>query len=102
MRLTNSVLAFASRWFDEATVRGTFEPLIADWQHEWQHAPSSTIARARIIAGGSAAQQLSRRSGRRSIPGGLPQRDPYAQSARIRTGQKNRRTMNSSVLGFFC
>ncbi len=34
-------LAFASRWFDPRTVRGTFEPLIADWQREWyESAPS--------------------------------------------------------------
>ncbi len=34
-------LAFASRWFDAATVRRTFEPLIADWQREWhESAPS--------------------------------------------------------------
>jgi hypothetical protein len=55
MQLANRALAFASRWIDEATVRGTFEPLIADWQHEWQHAPSSPIARARVIVSGSAA-----------------------------------------------
>lgn len=39
MAITNRALAFASRWFDEATVRGTFEPLIADWQREWQDSP---------------------------------------------------------------
>jgi hypothetical protein len=39
MALTNRALAFVSRWFDEATVRRTFEPLIADWQREWQEAP---------------------------------------------------------------
>ena len=39
MALTSRALAFASRWFDEATVRRTFEPLIADWQREWQDAP---------------------------------------------------------------
>jgi hypothetical protein len=38
MAITNRALAFASRWFDEATVRRTFEPLIADWQREWQDA----------------------------------------------------------------
>ena len=38
MAITNRALAFASRWFDEATVRLTFEPLIADWQREWQDA----------------------------------------------------------------
>ena len=39
MALTNRALAFVSRWFDAATVRRTFEPLIADWQREWQDAP---------------------------------------------------------------
>ena len=38
MAITNRALAFASRWFDEATVRRTFEPLIADWQREWHDA----------------------------------------------------------------
>ena len=38
MAITNRALAFASRWFDEATVRRTFEPLIADWQRECQDA----------------------------------------------------------------
>lgn len=42
MSLPNRAFAFASRWFDEATVRGTFEPLVADWQREWQEAPAST------------------------------------------------------------
>ncbi len=31
-------LAFAARWFDPAIVHRTFEPLIADWQREWQDA----------------------------------------------------------------
>jgi hypothetical protein len=44
MPLTNRALAFASRWFDAATVRGTFEPLIADWQREWQDAMPSRRA----------------------------------------------------------
>jgi len=38
MAITNRALAFVTRWFDEATVRRTFEPLIADWQREWQDA----------------------------------------------------------------
>lgn len=41
MAITSRALAFASRWFDEATVRATFEPLIADWQRQWQDAPPS-------------------------------------------------------------
>ena len=39
MAITSRALAFASRWFDDATVRRTFEPLIADWQREWLDAP---------------------------------------------------------------
>ena len=38
MAITTRALAFASRWFDAATVHRTFEPLIADWQREWQDA----------------------------------------------------------------
>jgi hypothetical protein len=34
-------LAFASRWFDPATVHRTFEPLVADWQREWRDAQGS-------------------------------------------------------------
>lgn len=41
MALTSRALAFASRWFDPATVSRTFEPLIADWQREWLDAPPS-------------------------------------------------------------
>ena len=41
MATTTRALAFASRWFDDATVRRTFEPLIADWQREWQDANPS-------------------------------------------------------------
>src|SRR6187455_2033701 len=36
MAITSRALAFASRWFDERTVVRVFEPLIADWQREWQ------------------------------------------------------------------
>lgn len=53
MALTSRALVFASRWFDEATVRRTFEPLIADWQREWLSAPPSR--RARISLRGAAA-----------------------------------------------
>jgi cytochrome bd-type quinol oxidase subunit 2 len=53
MAITSRALAFASRWFDEATVRRTFEPLIADWQREWQDAPPSR--RARVSLHGAAA-----------------------------------------------
>jgi len=42
--LANRALAFASRWFDETMVRSTFEPLIADWQREWQDAMPSRRA----------------------------------------------------------
>jgi len=48
MAITNRALAFASRWFDEATVRRTFEPLIADWQREWQDASPSRRARVSV------------------------------------------------------
>ena len=41
MAITSRALAFASRWFDEATVRRVFEPLIADWQRQWLDAPAS-------------------------------------------------------------
>ena len=53
MAITTRALAFASRWFDEATVRRTFEPLIADWQREWQDASRSR--RARVSMRGLAA-----------------------------------------------
>jgi hypothetical protein len=43
MPLTHRALEFASRWFDESTVRSTFEPLTADWQREWQDAPPSRL-----------------------------------------------------------
>lgn len=46
-------LAFARRWFDPATVHRVFEPLIADWQREWQDAPPSR--RTRISIHGLAA-----------------------------------------------
>jgi hypothetical protein len=39
MAITSRALAFASRWFDPATVHRVFEPLIADWQREWIDAP---------------------------------------------------------------
>jgi hypothetical protein len=44
MAITSRALAFASRWFDEATVRRVFEPLIADWQRQWLEAPRSRRA----------------------------------------------------------
>ena len=46
MAFTSRALAFASRWFDPATVARIFEPLIADWQREWQ----STSGRRRSLA----------------------------------------------------
>ena len=39
MAATTRAIALASRWFDEQTYLRTFEPLIADWQREWQEAP---------------------------------------------------------------
>ncbi len=41
MAITSRALSIASSWFDEPTVRRTFEPLIADWQREWQEATPS-------------------------------------------------------------
>jgi hypothetical protein len=41
MAITSRALAFASRWFDPATVHSIFEPLVADWQRDWQDAPRS-------------------------------------------------------------
>ena len=39
MAITSRALAFASRWFAPTVVDRVFEPLIADWQREWQDAP---------------------------------------------------------------
>jgi hypothetical protein len=44
----NALLQFASRWFDAATVHRTFEPLVADWQHEWTDATGIARLRANI------------------------------------------------------
>lgn len=43
------LLAVASRWFEPAVVASVFEPLVADWQREWQEAPDTlrTIVRVR-------------------------------------------------------
>ena len=41
MAITSRALAFATRWFDPATVSSVFEPLVADWQREWQNASPS-------------------------------------------------------------
>ena len=41
MAMTTRALAFASRWFDPATVSSVFEPLVADWQREWHSANGS-------------------------------------------------------------
>lgn len=50
MDLSTRALAFASRWFDPATVHRTFEPLIADWQREWQDTPASRRWRVSVRA----------------------------------------------------
>lgn len=47
------LLAFVRLWFDERTLSGVFEPLVADWQSEWQKAPRA--ARWRVRARGLAA-----------------------------------------------
>lgn len=46
-------LEWASRWFDHGTITRVFEPLIADWQREWQDA--APASRARITARGLTA-----------------------------------------------
>ncbi|MEY4093223.1 MAG: hypothetical protein RLZZ53_422 [Acidobacteriota bacterium] len=48
MRTASRALAFASRWFDEATVRRVFEPLVADWQREWQEASGAHRRSVRV------------------------------------------------------
>jgi hypothetical protein len=48
MAITNRALAFATRWFDPATVARIFDPLVADWQREWQEATPSHRARVSI------------------------------------------------------
>ena len=53
MAITSRALAFASRWFDSATVSGVFEPLIADWQRELEG--SSGVARWWLLARGGSA-----------------------------------------------
>jgi hypothetical protein len=35
------LLRFARMWFDEHTVAHVFEPLVADWQREWEEAPAA-------------------------------------------------------------
>jgi hypothetical protein len=43
-----------------ADARGrVFEPLVADWQREWSHAPHSSAARMRIAVSGSAALAIA-------------------------------------------
>jgi hypothetical protein len=39
--MTSRCLDFASRWFDPGTVSRVFNPLVADWQREWQEATPS-------------------------------------------------------------
>lgn len=41
MNTTSRALAFASLWFDPATVDRVFAPLVADWQREWQDAAAA-------------------------------------------------------------
>ena len=53
MAITSRALVFAQKWFDAATVQRIFEPLIADWQREWQDA--SPTRRARVSIRGLAA-----------------------------------------------
>jgi len=53
MRSFERLLAFASRWFDPATVATVFEPMLADWHREWVDASPSR--RRRIAVRGYAA-----------------------------------------------
>jgi len=52
MSITTRAMAFASLWFDAATVDRVFAPLVADWQREWHDAPhrqrSWTLARGSV------------------------------------------------------
>jgi hypothetical protein len=57
MKTTARALAFARRWFDEATVHRVFEPLVADWQREWRDTTSAR--RAWVSVRGLAAFALS-------------------------------------------
>ena len=51
------LLAFASHWFEPAVVASVFEPLVADWQREWQAAP--TDLRPLVRLRGTAAFALT-------------------------------------------
>jgi hypothetical protein len=53
MAVTTRALAFASRWFDPATVHRVFEPLIADWQREWYRAAG--VQRTKVTIRGLSA-----------------------------------------------
>src|SRR3954468_18090903 len=50
MAIMSRAFVFAANWFDQRTVHQTFEPLIADWQREWQDAPARR--RWRVTIGG--------------------------------------------------
>jgi hypothetical protein len=39
---TDALLRFVRQWFDERTVSGVFEPLLADHQREWLDAPAAS------------------------------------------------------------
>lgn len=52
------VLQLARRWFGRATAARVFEPLAADWQHEWLEA-RSIRQRMRVWVSGTAAAALT-------------------------------------------
>jgi hypothetical protein len=54
---TSRALAFASLWFDAATVGRIFVPLVADWQREWRDA--TPARRAWVSVRGLAAFAFS-------------------------------------------
>jgi hypothetical protein len=57
MSITSRALAFASLWFDAATVDRVFAPLVADWQREWRDA--TPARRASVYVRGLAAFAFS-------------------------------------------
>jgi hypothetical protein len=54
---TSRALAFASLWFDAATVERVFVPLVADWQREWRD--TTPARRAWVSVRGLAAFAFS-------------------------------------------
>jgi hypothetical protein len=80
MAVTTRALAFASRWFDPATVQRVFEPLVADWQREWHEAAGPQ--RMRVTLRGLSAFICAVMA---SYPRMLRQRTPSTVANRIVT-----------------